>query len=200
MNRLAFLAPVALATAVLAAPASAGSLCLQIQDASGDGMALGLPASQNSLDIVSGDIATGRKNLVAVLRLKSTAHDPALVGGVTYTVDFTAGGAAYQLVYRVYGTGETEAELVSGAASSNSGQTVDAVVDQSTSSITWVMPRKLVPALKKPGSKLTGLGASTAVSDNMNLPTGSMRGSFSADQASTAKSYTDMTPTCVRGT
>jgi len=199
MNRLAFLAPVALATAVLAAPASAGGVCLQITDGTGDGMTLGVPASQDSLDIVSGDIATGRKNLVAVLRLKSTSPDPVLAGGVTYTFSFTAGGTTYQLVYRKYGTGETESEIVTGTGTS-SGQSVDAVGDHTTSIITWVVPRTLVAALKKPGAKLTGIGAGTAVSDNFKLPTGTMKGSFGADDAKSAKSYTDMTATCLKGT
>ena len=204
-RRLAILAPVALAAAGLAVPANAAAaakaVCLQIVDASGDGMTLGAPHSLDSLDILSGDIATGKKNLVGALRLKSVTPDPTLRGGLTYTLSFSTGGVAHQFVYRVYGTGEREAELgIGGTGLGATVHAVDVVVDQSTGTVTWVAPRKLVPALKKPGAKFSGLGAATHVSNNLKTPGGTTKSSFGADSAQSGKSYTDMTPTCLKGT
>lgn len=201
IRRLAVSAAVALSAAALAVPASAAPVCMQIVDDPGDGAPASLaPASRDSLDVLSADIATGKKNLVAAMRLKSVAPDSLLVGGAVYLVRFTADGTPYELSYRTFATGETEALLSSGGSATAPGTPVQAVVDASTSTITWYVPRKAVAALKKSGIKLTALSARTAVGTNAYLNGKPSRGYTSADLAETPKSYTDLTPTCLKGT
>ncbi len=196
IRRLAVPAAVALSVAALAFPASAAPLCLQIVDAAGDGAPASFaPASRNRLDVLSADIATGRKNLVAAMRLKSLAPDPLLAGGSVYLVRFTAEGTRYELAYRTFATGETEALLTAGSAAATA---VKAVVDAGTSTITWYVPRKAVTALKKPGTTFTALEARTGIGANWYL-TGT-RVYTSADLAETPRTYTDLTPTCLKGT
>ncbi|HEV2890207.1 MAG TPA: hypothetical protein VGX28_07495 [Frankiaceae bacterium] len=200
-RRLAVLAAAVVAACGAAVPANAArTVCLQIQDVAGDGNALVVPASQDSLDLLSGDIATGRRNLVAALRLKSVTPDAALVGGLTYTLSFTSGGVGHTLTYRQFGTGEREADLAVGTGIDGAVFPVDFLVDEGTATVTWIVPRKLIPALKKNGAKFTGLSAGSHVADNLKLPTGTMKGSFGADTAQSGRSYTDGTPTCLKGT
>jgi hypothetical protein len=201
MNRRLAVLAAAFAATALAVPADAAKVvCLQIQDETGDGTN-GVVPNQDSLDILSGDIATGKKNLVGVLRMKSVNPDQILVGGVTYQLKFASGGTPYVLSYRTYGMGEPDADIAIGD-SINGGSTfaVDFAVDPNTGTITWTVPRKSIPALKKPGAKFSGLAATSAISNNMKGPTGTSRGSTSADSAETAKTYVDGTTTCVKGT
>jgi hypothetical protein len=202
IRRLAVPVAVAL-SAALAVPASAKSVCLQIVDASGDGGPVGgavAPLNRDSLDILSGDVATGKKNLVGALRLKSVAPDSLLVGGAVFAVKFVADGAEHAMTYRTYATGEKEATFSIGIGSTAPTTVVDAVVDTSTATITWYVPRKLVPALKKPNAKLSSLTATSAVGNNVRAPSGNFQGSSGADLASAGgKTYTDMTPTCLKG-
>lgn len=201
IRRLAVSAAVALSAAALAVPASAGPLCMQIVDDAGDGATLGLaPASRDSLDILSADIATGKKNVVGALRLKSVASDPALVGGVVYHVKWAADGTEHVLEYRVYATGEKEATLTVGTGLDAVVTAIDAVVDAGTATVTWTAPRKAVPALKKSGAKLTTLRANSAIGQSWKVGSGSSKGSSGADSATSPKSYTDLTPTCLKGT
>lgn len=197
--RLAALASAALAAAVLAAPANAAAVCLQIVDSAGDGTNGALP-NQDSLDILSGDIATGRKNLVGALRMKKVTPDALLVGGLTYQLKFSSGGTPHVLTYRHYGTGQKEGTLTVGSGTGAVTTTVDFLVDEGTATVTWVTARKNVPALKKPGAKFSGLAATSNIANNIQGPTGTMQGSSSADQAVSGKTYTDMTTTCLKGT
>ena len=200
-RRLAVLATASLAAAGAAVPAHAAkAVCLQIQDVAGDGTLLVAPQNQAALDILSGDVATGGRNLVAALRLGSVTPDPALVGGVTYTLSFTAGGTKHSLAYRRYAGGEQEAELTVGEGIDALTTSAGYLVDVNTNTVTWIVPRKQVAALKKPGAKFTGLLAATGFANNVKAPTGSMKGSVGADTATTGRSYTDGTPTCLKGT
>src|SRR4051812_34693644 len=80
------------ASSAFAAPKKAKTpapVCLQLVDDSGDGrpgLLNGTPGvpSDDALDIVSGDIATGPHALVVALRLKSVQRDTLLTGGATY--------------------------------------------------------------------------------------------------------------------
>jgi hypothetical protein len=201
IRRLAVTAAAALSAAALAVPASAAPLCMQITDETGDGALLALaPANRDTLDIVSADVATGKKNVVGALRLKSVASDPTLVGGVVYQVKWVADGTPYVFEYRVYATGEKEGTLNVGASPNLVVTPVDVVIDASTSTVTWTAPRKTVPALKKTGTKFTSLRATTAIGQSWKVASGSSKGSTGADLAETGKSYTDLTPTCLKGT
>jgi hypothetical protein len=197
--RFAVAAAVLGVAGVLAVPAVAVSktVCLQVVDDTGDGT-VGA-SSHDALDIVSADVATGKKNLVAAVRLKSLAADPVLAGGTTYTFVFTIGGVAHQLSYKVYSTGETKATITIGSGIDGVTGPASAVVDQGTATILWTVPRKSIPSLKKPGAKLTGLDAKSAFGFNAQLPTGTSEFSSGSDDASTGRAYVDNTPTCLKG-
>lgn len=200
-RRLAVLAVAALAAAGAAVPANAArTVCLQIQDVAGDGTFLVVPQNQEALDILSGDIATGPRNLVAAVRLGSVTPDPALVGGTTYTLSFTAGGTGHVLTYRQFATGERQADITIGTGIDSTTSAVGFLVDASTNTVTWIVARKQVPALKKQGTKINGLSVSSSFSNNVSTPSGDFKGAIGADSAETGRSYTDMTPTCLRGT
>ena len=193
--RLAALASAALAAAVLAAPAGAAGVCLQIIDATGDGMSQRqLPDNQPGLDIVSADVATGRKNLVAAVRLKGAASDATT--RPAYYFDFTAGGVSYVLGYVVDAAGATRATIASGGVTTE----VDAVYDPSSYTVTWTVARKQVAALKKPGGKLTGLGARSSRAFALAVPGGRYEFTTPNDEALTGRSYVDGTTTCLKGT
>ena len=197
--RFAVAAAVLGVAGVLAVPAVAASktVCLQVVDDTGDGN-VGA-SSHDALDIVSADVATGKKNLVAAVRLKSLAADPVLAGGETYTFAFSIGGVAHLLSYKVYSTGETKATISIGEGIDAVTTLVSAVADPGTATILWTVPRKSVPALKKPGGKLTGLVAHTGFGLNAQLQTGTSEFSSGSDDASTGRSYVDNTPTCLKG-
>lgn len=197
--RLAALATAALAAAVLASPANAAGVCLQLVDDAGDGTNGALP-NQNALDILSGDIATGRKNLVAALRMKSVKADPALVGGMTYKLAFASSGTPYVLTYRQFGTGEREATLTVGSGTDVTTTSVDFLVDEGTATITWIVARKNIPALKKPGAKFSQLAANSYAATNLIVASAQSRNASSADDASSGKTYVDGTTTCLKGT
>jgi hypothetical protein len=193
---------VAAATGLLlsGAAASAASkppakVCRQILDDAGDGTNVPGGPSNDSLDILSADIATGKKNLVVAVRLKSVARDAALPGGTTHLFRFSAAGTQHDLVYRVFAGGETEATMAVGT----SEFPVLGVVDVSTATITWTVPRKLVPGLKRAGTKIGSMSVTSSVGNNVKLGGGGTRGGFNADHAETGRTYTDGTPTCLRG-
>ena len=191
----------ALAAAALALPAQAatsGTLCLQITDATGDSSFNGAPLAPASLDILSADIATGAQNLVAVLRLKSLTAEPYQATGTSYSFEFTLGGAAQKLGYAVSATGTSIATYT--PAGLGSDVPAKATLDTAAATITWTVPRKSVAGLKTKGAKLTGLGVSA--SPAVFVESGGSSFSFvgnPADTASTSKSYTDGTKTCVKG-
>ena len=198
-RRLVTLAAAALSAAALAVPATAAgkTLCLQIVDPSGDGSIMDVaPQTQDALDILSGDIATGKKNLVAAVRVKSLSSTTP-VGGRQYAFGFTA-GSTYLLTYTVDLDGATRAAV----SQDNTGTTisVEATVDTASGTITWTVPRKSFPALKKAGAKLTGLNAKASYAAAMSLPGSRTDATTPSDTASTGRSYTDLTPTCLKGT
>jgi hypothetical protein len=204
MNPRTGLALALLAAVTAGAPAADAAVrkplpCRQILDDTGDATVVATP-SRDSLDIVSADIATGTKNLVAALRIKSLAADPTLVLGATYSWSWNAGGVQQGLYYRTYATGEKLATFDTNGSAAGGEVSVKFVADPSTSTITWTVPRKLVTALKKRGAKLTGLTVATGQGENVMLPTGTFQGSFVTDSAETAKPYVDLTATCLKGT
>lgn len=196
--RLAAAAALVVAGA-LAVPAGAApkTLCLQIVDDPGDASFAG--TSHDALDVVSADIATGKRNLAAVVRFKSLAADPVLTGGTTYTFGFSIGGVPHTFTYKTYATGETLATLTVGTGLDAVTDLVDAVVDRGASTLTWSVSRRAVLALRKTGAKLSGLSVTSAFATNAAVPGGSYSFSTPVDSASTGRPYTDMTPTCLKG-
>ena len=172
-------------------------VCLQVTDPQADAKVGAVDAP--SLDVVSGDIATGRNNLIVAMRMKTLTRDAFLPGGITYTWSWTVGGVKQQVVYYVYASGSAVAAFEP-TANSAEQVSVKAVADAATSTITWTVPRKIVPTLKKAGAKLTGFTLSTRAATNWNTGVSSRGfvGNF-GDEATSTKVYTDLAPTCLKG-
>ena len=143
-----------IAAAVLAATVVGGEyagaaprvLCQQVLDPTGDAQPLGTlnPSGQpqyGSLDIVSVDVATGPRNVVGVLRLKTLAPDDVLPTGATYEVRFTAGSTIYHLSYRTFFGGGTEFTMSTSDSDAGGFEAIKGSVDVGTASITFVLPR-----------------------------------------------------------
>lgn len=205
MRSIVLAAAVALAASGLTAAADAAPkrpvpVCLQVVDASGDAKAYGV-ADAPQLDILSGDIATGRKNLVVAMRLASLERDELQATGVSYIFTWTVSGVRQSVAYHVYATGEQagryDSDLAGGTLSDE--MDVPVVADPATKTITWTVPRKLVDQLKKPAAKFSAfqLTAKSAVNHRVSGEGRSQLGT--GDAAESAKSYTDLAPTCLKG-
>lgn len=196
--RLAVAATVAVAglPAVADAAKKPAPVCLQVTDPQADAKVGAVDAP--SLDIVSGDIATGRNNLVVAMRMKTLSMDAFLPGGITYSWSWMVGGVRQQVLYYAYSSGAPVA--VFEPVANGEQISVKDVADTSTSTITWTVPRKIVPTLKKAGAKLSRLSLQTRAATNWK--TGfSSRGFVgnAGDQATSTKVYTDLAPTCLKG-
>jgi hypothetical protein len=191
----------AVLVAAAAAPTSAASkaLCFQVKDVSGDahpGGDLGPDAAQtDSLDVLSADIATGPKNLVATLRLKTLTPEPYLVGGATYMFHFTLAGKAQTLWFKRTTSGAQAAGYE--ASTGGVGAPVSFAKDTGAGTITWTIPRKKVAGLSK-GATFTGLKVQSYL--GTNFVDGNGRGGTGFDGAVGAKPYSDGTQTCLKGT
>jgi hypothetical protein len=204
MIRTTALTAVALSVAALATPAVAAPakkpVCFQVTDPSGDGnpnLAGFAPAgpSHDSLDILSGDVATGARNMVVAIRVKTLQKDAVLAGGTTYRFAWTLGGLTQDVAFYVEYDGTQYAVFrpdVAGAGTSKLA--VQAAGDPSTGTITFFIPRKLNPALK-PKSVVTDLVVSTSIAVNQ----GSNSSSTGADTARSSARYTDGAATCLKG-
>ena len=204
-QRIVLAAVLAVASSALTGAAGATVkklVCLQVTDPAGD-YKVGGQVEANSLDILSADIATGKRNLVAAIRLKTVDRDSFLAGGITYRFDWTVGTAKQRLLFWVYGTGETAAEYQPTAGTE--GIVADARIDRATSTVTWTVPRKNVPTLKKAGAKLSALKVTVLAANNFKSPAGTgvdSRGTVgnNGDDATGTKVYADHTPSCLKGT
>jgi hypothetical protein len=208
MNRTTALTAVALCTAVLVTPAHAAQkppskkkpVCFQVTDPTGDGNpnAAGFAPvgpSHDSLDILSGDVATGAQAMVLAIRLKSLAKDTVLAGGSTYRFAWVAGSVKQDVALYVDYDGAQHAAFRPDAAGAGT-ETLDVsgVTDTSTNTITFTIPRRVNPALK-PGTALTGL----QINSGFGLNREGSQMSTGADVASSAAKYTDGAPTCLKG-
>jgi hypothetical protein len=202
--------PLAAVLVLGATPAFAGpkpkpqpTSCLLVTDDTGDAAQAAGPSS-DALDIVSGDVGSGAKNLVVVLRLKSFAIDTMTTTGASYDFAFNVGAAQQKVQLTRYSDG-TGAATYDADTSTATGTSVNAVpvayiLDTSAATITWLVSRKTVPQLATKGVKFTGLAATARPSVNNNLPgaSGSLT-VMNGDSASSPKGYVDSTPTCVKG-
>lgn len=184
--------------AAYAAKPASKPVCLQITDETGDANLGGTstPASQTSssaLDIVSGDIATGKKNLVAAIRVRSMDAESMTIGGSTYVLSWTSAGLQRSLTYRTYV--DQAAKGVFDPDGSVAWDEVPVVTQVNGTTITFVMPRRLEPALKKAGAALSGLKILSSFSVNREGSSTAM----SMDSASSPRTYTDGQPTCLKG-
>ncbi|HWL36088.1 MAG TPA: hypothetical protein VNQ77_07820 [Frankiaceae bacterium] len=201
-TRLAVPVAVLLAASGLNAASAAARkpVCLQVVDASGDGMVAADQTSE-ALDILSGDIATGKRNLVAAMRLTTVERDQFQTTGVTYVWTWSVGGVTQRLAYYVYVGGTTSASFDPNTAAGASGDEVNvsAFADGATKTITWTVARKLLGPVKK-GAKFSAFKLTTHLGLNQRL-SGEGRSQVSvADTAQSGKSYVDGTITCLKGT
>lgn len=173
---------------VFAAAPKPKPLCKLIVDAEGDGRSVAVNAiSSPSLDIVSGDVATGKKNIVGVLRLKTTdTSDLAPKLGARWVLLFTVSGTKYTLT-RSLSSG-TNGQFTWGMTAGGENVDVSKIAPPKVdaTSITWTVPRSTVSGLKKSKQKLDELAGSTKV------------GGTNADSAPSDKFYPDLHPSCVK--
>jgi hypothetical protein len=196
---LAVLCVTAGASGALAAPKAA---CLQVTDVAGDGTSGGAVPHRDALDILSADVATGKRNLVAVLRLASVAADPTLTTGVSYRFAWRAGGVDQAMTLTQFSDGNRVSDFDPNTAfgANNDNRTPQLVVDQATNTITWSVTRKANPVLAKKGTKFSALSAAADPSFNIGAPGFTATMSFvPGDTASSGKTYTDLAPSCVKG-
>jgi hypothetical protein len=191
------------ALAAKAKPKPPPPVCQQIKDDTGDSFFLSPtnPAAQptsDAYDIVSADIATGKRNLVAAIRLKTLERDEYSSLGVTYIIEWDAGGTTHQLAYREYmdGTAPNAKFLSDKTGNAIYAPTVPVAVNPSTSTITFTVPRKMDPALKKAGATLTNFKVSAGIGNNRS----NSHGQSPFDYAESTKKYKDGTATCLKGT
>lgn len=147
------------ASAVLALPAAshAAPVCNLLVDKVDDASVRPEAASvykNKPLDIRSFDVATGKKTLVAVLRVGSTkpADDPITsAAGLTWTVNFTVKESKYAFSRKLDGSGKpTDTATADGAPLS--GVSVAMTGD----TITWTAPRAAISKLRGSGVKIGG--------------------------------------------
>jgi hypothetical protein len=159
-------------------------VCNLLTDPSGDGRSSVMPTVEGApLDIISADVATGKKTLVGVLRVGSTdasAHHWAKAG-MGVSLQFKILGTSYAFERkRKAGTAEDYTYTFQG------GPVKSFAVTKNT--ITWTIDRTAIADLKKPRILITGITASS-------------RPFFSNADAASApanKTYADKYPSCVK--
>lgn len=193
-------------------------VCLLVTDPTGDAKFQGQGSNYPADDIISGDIATGKKTIVGVLRLVSGDTSTGFPTGVTYELSWTqkqkgSNGATSTtqaaFFFYVYATGGTSAGFGSSSdpnappsdQSTNTGPTPmpfpQATMD-GHGIITWVMKRTDASVVS--GAKFSALKATTSAGLNVQDGNGGTRSSYQPplDAASGHGSYTDMQASCVR--
>ena len=187
---LALALPVSAATAApkkKKAAKPAPPVCHLLTDESGDGYPSvpGPAAKSDALDITGGDVATGKNTVVGVLRVKTTdtANDPLALAGMEWTLSFKIKETQYKFKrMRLAGANETYSYQFLGGTVLQK----DLKVTESATEIRWTVPRKGVPDLKK--AKMVA-----------HTLTGTSRWfTFNADDATTLKTYADLTPSCLK--
>jgi hypothetical protein len=190
-------------------------VCLMLTDQRGDAKIQGQGNNYAVDDIVSADIATGKKTIVGVLRLASGDSASGIPTGATYVLRWTqtqkgSDGKTSTMraafFFYVYATGGTSGGFGTSTdpsfdASDQSSETGSVPFPQasmdSNGVITWVMKRKDASVVT--GAKFTQLSATSSIADNFQIATGALRGSSQTlDDATGHASYADMQQSCVR--
>ncbi len=192
LRRLA-LGALVLGLAIPAAPAVAKPKpCKQISDIEGDGSVQpsgGLLTSP-TLDILSADISSGKKEVTGTIRLKSAALEGDNVArlGEGWNLTFTVSGTNY--VFYARWTGAVTAgtpELTGGLTVGGNRSQPAATFRRAGDNLVWTVPRAAVHGLKKPKTYIYVTGANSSAS------------SFSADTALAKPNtrYLDKSVTCL---
>lgn len=192
-----------------AKPKPVKPVCLMLTDAPGDAKVGGQGSNYPVDDIISADISTGKKTIVAVLRLASGDTASGIPTGATYKLQWTqtqkgsdgkTSTTQAAFYFYTYATGGTSGGFGT-STDPNFGPSDKTPVSQATMNsqgvITWVMNRK--DASVTNGAKFSQLAASSTMAINYQIPGGTSHfSSDSIDDATGHLSYTDMQPSCVR--
>ena len=193
------------------ATAAPKPVCNLVTDPAGDSAVLpGGAVKDDALDITSIDIATNKKQLTGVIRVKKLAARPASApGGSLWQVNFTANEVEFNLSAHSLASGEvvyTSSYQTTASGSLYAGGTTG-VVDLAKNEIRITAPLSLFAAQAniKPGKTvLSALGGSTGaefvVPDTPNRLFGSpvlTYAPFAADEATGGKDYQASTASCV---
>lgn len=164
-------------------------VCNLIVDDKGDGTFVATPNS-TTLDVVSADIATGPKQVTAVIRVDKLADDQFTSHGKQFKMNFVVGGVSYYLRYQ--GSGVLGDSFDYGDQSGANAGTVrkgeaTGKLDPATNTITISMSKSEFAGLK--GGVITEMTARSYF----------YSGGFYhvADTAEGGKPYKDLTPSCV---
>jgi hypothetical protein len=177
-------------------------VCNQVTDDANDAIvggstnAAGQPSSA-TLDILSADIASGKKNVVAAIRLRSLEKDTWTTGGSIYTLSWVSDGVKRSFAYRTYVDSAPDAVFDADTASGSLSDLIPVVatVTPATATITFTMTRKLEPSLKKAGVSFTELKVNASM--GVNRQGGYTTTGF--DVADSPRKYTDGAATCLKG-
>lgn len=165
------------------APPPPPPACNLITDPPGDGKSGSGLVNSDALDIISGDIATGKNEIVAVLRLKSNAFkDTWHYGGYTWRMAGTAAGQkwSFRAGNDAFGTVRYAMEI----GTTGIPQVTFEMGPGNT--LVWRAKRSDVAALARPNLVWTDFSANTAW---LSTP---------ADQTELSKKvYKDKQPSCV---
>ncbi len=198
----------AFATSKAKAPAPKPS-CLMLTDPSGDAKIAGQGSNYPVDDIVSADLATGKKTIVGVLRLASGDTASGIPTGATYRLEWAqtqkgAGGVTSTFYaaffFYVYATGGVSGGYGTSTnpavAPSDSTPVTRATMD-ANGVVTWVLDRTDAAVAK--GAKFAQLSAESTIAANYRVSGGSGHSSSEAiDDAVGHASYTDLQRSCVR--
>jgi len=196
---VASLAATGVASTTALAATKPKPVCHLVVDPAGDATPQPPIPSDDSLDVVSGDLASNAKKVTAVIRLKDLgATSPTQVSGRNYFFLFSLRNADYPVYFSyredVTGGAFEWGDLEPGAGGVGTYTKMGSaagVVDVAHSQIRITVPVADVRSLGKiaPGSKVTGMQISTTAVVGVLV--------FDVDTAQTAKSYVAGTASCV---
>jgi hypothetical protein len=181
----------------VSAHAAAKPVCKLVTDASGDatGFVLtGLPLPNDAnLDILSADIATGKKKVTAVIRLASLGKDSTSVSD-TYYFNFQVGDAKYYMdaVYDGSASSFQAGDFDSKTGNRNDLGDIDGKIDTKAKTVTMTAPLSTWGI--SPTAKLSDFDVLGQRFIGNNLVGGATP---TADEATSAKTYKGGTPSCV---
>jgi hypothetical protein len=207
------------ANAVVKKPKPLPPVCNLITDAPGDTgigvltAAPSAPVPDDSLDVVSADIASDATNVTAVIRVKAlAASDPQSVGGRTYFFEFNAPGADANVLYfgatlPVAGNNSFDWGDITNTAGQNNlnskGAAVGAIVGNELHITVPVKDLKAAGIKAEKGSKFSSLSVTTG--NLVGVPPGNpVNGgvygyeAFTLDSAEGTKTYTAAALSCVK--
>lgn len=211
MNRRFVVMSAALAVVGVIAPgygattalAKAKTSCLLMKDLPGDAKLAGQGSNYAADDILSGDLASGKKTLVGVLRLASSDGKTGFPSGSTYRLRWTQTlngtttyGAFFYYVYATGGASGAYGTSPNPEFEPSSASTPLTVTRDKTGAITWVITRKNASLLA--GTTFSHVTATSNIAFNYQAAGGSGTSSTSAiDSAAGTGKYVDRQPSCV---